>query len=312
MPEGLSKKKVTQQRYLERVARAKAYLRDHLDQDITLDDIARESGFSSFHFHRIFYALTDETPQDYMRRIRLEMAANMLCFKADKPITDIALSLGFSSSSNFSKAFKEYFGCTPSDIRNPDSSKKNSKIGAIKSKYGKDFDPAAFYPDHVSYTRNQEDIMDVTIKELEEKDIVMVSSEEGYKDEGIFKAWNTLMTWAMQNAESYEAVEKFGFGYDNPAVTPIEKCRYDASVVVGDGWVVPKQFKPSKIPAGKYAVLYYKGSNELNSAPHLWLYGEWFPNSGYEPDDYPLFEKYLNDVRNDGFVEKEIYVKIKR
>tara|TARA_R110002095_G_scaffold75556_3_gene64495 strand:+ start:2135 stop:3085 length:951 start_codon:yes stop_codon:yes gene_type:complete len=307
----LTKNKITLQRYMARVENAKIFMRDHLGQDISLADIAKASGFSSFHFHRIFYGLTRETPQDYVRRIRMEKAANMLYFKAEKSVTDIALSLGFSSSSNFSKAFKDYFGCTPSQIRNPDAAKDNSKIGAIKSKYGKDFNLEALYPDSITNEKNQENMMDVEIKTLEEKDIAIVASANGYEDEGIFQAWNQLMTWAMQNAPSYDAVEKYGFGYDNPTVTPIDKCRYDASVVVGEHWIVPKHFKTSKIPAGQYAVLYYKGTQEMNAAPHLWLYGEWFPNSGYEPDDYPMFERYLNDVRNDGYVEKEIFVKIK-
>lgn len=306
----ISQNKATKKRYEQSVIKAQQYIRDHIDQDINLDDIARNCGFSSFHFHRIFQAICGETPQDYLRRQRMEQAANLLCFRTERSITDIALSLGFSSSSNFSKAFRDYFGCTPSDIRSPEAMKKNSKIGIIKSKYGKDFDPSALYPDF-NVTHNQEGIMDVMIKKLDEKNIVMNASDKGYAEDGIFTAWNTLMSWAMQNAESYESIEKYGFGYDNPTVTPLDKCRYDASIVPQENWVVPSHFKQSKIPAGNYAVLYYKGTGEMNSAPHMWLYGEWFPQSGYEPDDYPLFERYLNDVRKDGFVEKEIYIKIK-
>lgn len=306
----VSSTSMTRQRYLKRIETAQKFIRKNMSQNITLDKIAKESGFSPYHFHRIFHGITGETPQDYLRRIRLEAAANSLCFKKATPITDIALAHGFSSSSNFSKAFKEHFGYTPSQIRTLNPDIENSKIGILKSKYGKDFHPDHLYPESINYDF-QESKMNVTIKDLEEKDIATIASTKGYEEDGIFQAWNQIMTWAMQHADNYESVEKYGFGYDNPTITPLDKCRYDAAVVIGENWIVPKQFKTDKIPKGKYAVLYYKGDNELNASPHLWLLGEWFPNSGYEPDNYPLFERYLNDVRNDGYVEKEIFVKIK-
>jgi AraC family transcriptional regulator len=42
------------------------------------------------------------------------------------------------------------------------------------------------------------------------------------------------------------------------------------------------------------------------------LYSNWFPNSGFEPDGFPLMERYLNDVRKDGYVEMEAYIKLKK
>ena len=92
----------------------------------------------------------NETVNDYVARRRLERAINMLAFKTDITITDIAMINGFSSSANFAKAVKAYFGFTPSEIRRPGRT-KDSKIGKILSKYGKDFNPGDLYPARATY-----------------------------------------------------------------------------------------------------------------------------------------------------------------
>jgi len=49
--------------------------------------------------------------------------------------------------------------------------------------------------------------------------------------------------------------------------------------------------------------------NTINA--QLSIYSDWLPESGFEPDNYPLMERYLNDAREDGYVEMEIFVKLK-
>ena len=66
------------------------------------------------------------------------MRLNSLIFKTELSITQVALDNGFSSSANFSKSVKLYFGFSPSEIREPEKI-KDSKIGKIYSKYGKVF-----------------------------------------------------------------------------------------------------------------------------------------------------------------------------
>ena len=52
-----------------------------------------------------------------------------------------------------------------------------------------------------------------------------------------------------------------------------------------------------EIPAGKYATLLFKGSYAELEKPYSWLFGQWLPQSGYEADDFPPFEEYLNDPK---------------
>ena len=309
-------KKVTENRYVERVNLALRFIEENLDRAISLKDIAEASRFSVYHFHRIFFALLGETVSDYVSRKRLECAANLLIFKRELNITDIASVTGFSSGANFSKAFKLYFGISPSQIRKPGST-ANSKIGKIYSKYGKAFNPHELYPQFVANgvtnkTDKFEEIeMNVTVLDIEEQVTCAIASPNGYEAASLFKTWDKLIAWARSNGIEDEKQKRFAFCYDNPVITPIEKCRYEASVVVSPDVQISGPFFKVIIPSGKYAVTYYKGTAEDTNKIHMSLYSNWLPNSGFEPDDFPLMERYLNDVRKDGYVEMEVYIKLK-
>jgi len=301
--------------YKFRIARVLQYIDANLTNKLSLAEVADISHFSVFHFHRIFSAILGETVNDYIARRRLECAVNLLIFKTDLSITRVALESGFSSSANFSKAVKLHFGFTPSEIRNPDNI-KDSKIGKISSKYGKEFNPSDLYPNRITNDvineKNLESIdMNIEVREVSRQHVCTRASEGGYKPEAIYAVWDKLIDWATNNGIKPTQQKRFAFAYDNPAITPIDKCRYDASIVISSDMPVNLPFKSSEIPAGKYAVLYYKGSPEETLKAQLSIYSDWLPNSGFEPDDFPLLENYLNDARVDGYLEMEIYVKLK-
>lgn len=137
--------------YLARIQKALQYIETNLNTNLPLSDVAKASHFSEFHFHRIFKGVMDETLNDYIGRRRMEKAANKLVCHQDLSITQIAHESGFSSSANFAKAVKLYFGFSPSELRDPSKAKeKESKIGKIQSKYGKVFSPSDLYPTHIT------------------------------------------------------------------------------------------------------------------------------------------------------------------
>ena len=74
---------------------------------------------SEFHFHRIFTAIVGEPIGRFISRRRLETAALRLAYQPERSVGDIALACGYSSISNFSKAFSAFFGCSPSQVRRP-------------------------------------------------------------------------------------------------------------------------------------------------------------------------------------------------
>ena len=83
-------REVTGLDYRQRVCRAMNYISGHLDRDLALEDIARAANFSAFHFHRIFKAATGETVFGFVRRLRLEWAANRLLANPRDDVTAVA------------------------------------------------------------------------------------------------------------------------------------------------------------------------------------------------------------------------------
>jgi AraC-like DNA-binding protein len=94
------------------VNRMQKYMLSHLDEDITLDDLAAVAGYSKYHAERIFKELTHRTPLDTVRALRLTRAAQTLQGSDDKVI-DVALDSGFDSHDGFTRAFLRQFGITP-------------------------------------------------------------------------------------------------------------------------------------------------------------------------------------------------------
>ena len=98
--------------YLARVNRAIDHITAHLSDPLRLEDVAKVACFSPFHFHRIFRATVGETLHDFVNRARLDRAVYLMSH-TDRALTDIALSCGFSSSSDFSRRFRRRFGASP-------------------------------------------------------------------------------------------------------------------------------------------------------------------------------------------------------
>ncbi|MFW5745740.1 MAG: helix-turn-helix domain-containing protein [Spirochaetota bacterium] len=102
--------------YQARLNRVIDYIDGNLTEQLDLDALAGVASFSRYHFHRVFSAVMGETPGSYIQRLRLEKAAGHVA-EDERPITEIAMDLGFSSPSVFSRAFSDYFGVSPNRWR---------------------------------------------------------------------------------------------------------------------------------------------------------------------------------------------------
>ena len=94
--------------------------RDLIDREyaerLDLDAMAREAGYSRFHFDRSFAAAYGETPRTYLTRRRIERAKTLLR-TANLSVTEICFLVGFSSLGSFSVRFRELVGRSPSEYR---------------------------------------------------------------------------------------------------------------------------------------------------------------------------------------------------
>lgn len=101
------------------VQRMQDYIESHLSDNITLADLAKVSMYSPWYSYRLFVKCINNTPADYIRRLRLSKSALKLRDETCK-ITGIAFELGFGSIDGYQRAFFREFGCNPSDYaKNP-------------------------------------------------------------------------------------------------------------------------------------------------------------------------------------------------
>jgi AraC family transcriptional regulator len=92
------------------------YLREHLAEDVTLDDLAAQANLSKYHLLRMFKKSTGDTPHQYLVGLRLGRAAKLLRH-SQLPVARIAAECGYRSAGQFAAMFRRAYGMTPKDYR---------------------------------------------------------------------------------------------------------------------------------------------------------------------------------------------------
>lgn len=92
------------------------YIQEHLEESLELESLASVAGFSPYHMHRLFAAFVGETMGEYIRRMRLGRAVQQL-LTTNTSVTQIALSSGYQTPAAFTKAFRQVFHLTPTQVR---------------------------------------------------------------------------------------------------------------------------------------------------------------------------------------------------
>jgi AraC-like DNA-binding protein len=104
------------QETIERLQKVFDYVDNHFDRVITIEEMARLSNMSYSYFSRFFKSSMQRNFSDYFNHVRVSKAENLLA-TTDFSITDIALTVGFSTSSYFIQQFKHYKTMTPRQFR---------------------------------------------------------------------------------------------------------------------------------------------------------------------------------------------------
>ncbi len=95
------------QEYISRMNLVQDYIEKNIGNVFTLEELSAVSGFSKYHFHRLFGSIVNETLYSYIVRQRLERSLSALLYTPKKSITEIALDFGFSDSAMFARSFKK-------------------------------------------------------------------------------------------------------------------------------------------------------------------------------------------------------------
>lgn len=105
-----------QQEYIEKFMNICTYIDNHFSEDLSLEEIAEMSGFSKYHFSRLFHDFTNMPFYKYVNWKRISYAEQLLS-NPELSATQVAIQSGFASQSAFIRMFKNRNGCTPTDFR---------------------------------------------------------------------------------------------------------------------------------------------------------------------------------------------------
>jgi AraC family transcriptional regulator len=100
------------------------YIEANLEGDLSIDRMASIACLSRYHFSRSFSQAVGQPPHRYVSARRLERAKALLT-RGDRPLVDIALSLGFSGQANFTRAFRQATGHAPGRYRQTAGSRRS-------------------------------------------------------------------------------------------------------------------------------------------------------------------------------------------
>lgn len=102
--------------YIGEIEAACSYMRESLEQKITLEQIAARVNLSRGFFHKVFRSLKGVTPSEYLCELRLERARSLLC-ETSMPISEIAIVCGFGSQAYLNYVFCKHLSQTPKQYR---------------------------------------------------------------------------------------------------------------------------------------------------------------------------------------------------
>lgn len=288
-------------RVVEIIEEASRYIEDNLAESISLDSISNHLGFSKYHLHRIFKALTGKGLIEYSRSRRLAASLNDLV-DTGSSILEIALKYGFSHEPSYIRAFCNEFSispgryrrqCTPLSVTLPlDSTllteaddslfvqpffvfKPSFTIGGIYQRITAEdgFLAASQAAQHFFFHRRQE------------------ISNPVHPNRYIgFTNWNTMQ-----------------FGYTD----------YLSGIEIADPADLPSGFDSESVPSTYYAVFRFIGlfNPRQLSAVHIqdiWRFADcvWLKAKGISRSQLYSFELVDMDIARDDYCELDLYVQV--
>ena len=289
------KKRSTNRTHFEQINLVLAYINSHYGTYVNAEELAKISGYSLFHFHRIFKEITGESVNNYIKSTRLEKASNLLVYNQHKSIEEIALDVGFSTGTGFGAAFKKRFNMTPKVWRT-----SGYEINNIKK-----------YKDTIVIKKDiNTHIKTPTIVDIKNLPILYMRAF-GYEND-MSPLWNKLYEWGKQIDLLKDDCKFIGVFHNLPLSVPYDKARYLACIQTNQSIYRNGEIGCCRVTAGKFAKFEFVCTHEeLYTMIHL-AYINWLPKSGYEVRNFPSFVEYKNidSVLKNSILEVDFYIPI--
>jgi len=284
--------------WIESIQKAINYIEEHLLDDITMEQIAREVNSSVFHFQRTFSILTDMSIADYIRRRRLTLAAQEL-INTEQKVIDLAYKYGYDSPEAFTKAFRKQHQLTPSEAR--------KKQGQLQS-YNRLV---------IQVSLKGAEPMKYKIVEKEKFQVVGVkrtyNSQNGENLQGIPHFWNEMNSKNFDNQliQLNNGSIKGVLGVCVPNTSQGENGFIDYWIATDHVGGVGENLLAMEVPASKWVIFEVHGPMP-DAMQNTWkqIYSEWFPSNPYKPAGTAELEVYPDEDAYSPDSYSEIWIPI--
>ncbi|MFK7950323.1 MAG: GyrI-like domain-containing protein [Saprospiraceae bacterium] len=264
---------------LEKYKALRNYININFKEDINIQKVEQISLYSYRNINRIFRALHHETIGQYLKRIRLEKAAEYLKY-SDSSILDIALEVGFSDVAAFSKAFKSKFKIPPATFRK-----------SVNHSYK---------PIDIADVDNIEQLSD-KIEYLPNFEILAVEYRGSYENfNAIDETWEKFFGYCESKNLLTDNSVFFAEILDDNEICDEVFCRYNAALILEK----PLRFVPQGLfytkehRYQKYAKFIHKGSSKQSIETYNKIYANWMTQVKLEFMDLPILEFFVNHHLN--------------
>ena len=109
---------------IEMLSQILNYIDEHSEEKLTLDSLSKQFGYNKYHFSKLFNSSVGQNLNNYINGIRIKKFTHEYSKKQDCNIMNLAFNLGFDSMPSFYRAFKSFYGCTPSEYFTHSNDKK--------------------------------------------------------------------------------------------------------------------------------------------------------------------------------------------
>lgn len=276
------------------IGKAIVFIENNLFEPIAACDVAKACSYSYYHFHRYFQAVMGETIGSYIRTRRLTQAAWDLVH-SEKKIIDIGVSLYFETAESFTRAFKDRYSMTPTDYR------KNGLDVLIGNR------PPAQIFQNTLYTYTDLTPQIVTISEIYIMGIGFKTTINGNESIPMWQLFNQRIPDPFINNK------RFGiFEAGENCSSDIFNTHSETTAFVGIEFPkeqpIPEDMQRKILCGGKYARFIHTGRVKNLMQTYHYIWGVWFPKSGYELDNRDDFECYTERFTGEDMEDSEIEI----
>lgn len=281
--------------HISSILKALIYIEEHLHDILELQQLAKIAGISPYYFHRLFRIYLKETVADYIKRLRVQRAAERLHYSND-PITTIALDVGYETPSSFSKAFNQMMGATP-------------------RQYRKSIRPAV-----ATIFKNMEhtETLKPILVNREDEEILFVRKTGDYNHTPD-PAFAILKHYLVEQEIPFTDIRAFyGVPLDDNYLVERELCRFDACAAVKKRLSGKGEVGRRILRGGRYALFKQFGTGTPDEIEETLdkILRVWFPSLKEESlgDTLPFFEfvHCLDKSSTEPVRQTNIYVPINR